>query len=118
MIMKLEKLVKELINYVWKEDEDLETGEPVYVIHQSTIDIFNKYDLDIYPINYVTMELHNKDVEISGLKDKIEELEIYNYEIDSEYSFEVDNIADQAKAEYLLEIFDKYSLEELERRLS
>lgn len=117
--MKLEKLVKELVNYIWEEDEDLETGEPVYVIHQSTIDIFNKHDLDIYPINYVKMELQDKDVEISQLKDELEELnEELNSFNDDRYTFEVDNIADQAKAEYLMEIFDKYSLEELERRLS
>lgn len=59
---------------------------------------------------------------IYDLKEEIDELEEVNEELnyfnDDIYSFEVDNIADQAKAEYLLEIFDKYSLEELERRLS
>lgn len=59
---------------------------------------------------------------IYNLKEEIDELEELNEELnsfnDDRYTFEVDNIADQAKAEYLLEIFDKYSLEELERRLS
>lgn len=59
---------------------------------------------------------------VYDLEDEIDELEEVNDELNhligNRYSFEVDNIADQAKAEYLLGIFDKYSLEELERRLS